>query len=78
MVKTFFSSKFYVPHLFFQVKRACIKMSEFYQVVKIDGKGFGCVATKDIKRGTLILKEKGQVFDNGSKSVTEDKRSFKE
>ena len=36
-------------------------MSEFYQVVKIDGKGFGCVATKDIKRGTLILREKAQL-----------------
>ena len=47
-------------------------MSAFYKVEKIVGKGFGCIATKDIKRGTLILKEKGQVFDNGSKSVTED------
>ena len=36
-------------------------MSEFYQVVKIEGKGFGCVATKDIKRGTLILREKAQI-----------------
>ena len=36
-------------------------MSEFYQIVKIDGKGFGCVATKDIKRGTLILREKAQM-----------------
>ena len=39
-------------------------MSEFYQVVEIDGKGLGCVATKDIKRGTLILKEKAQILRN--------------
>ena len=58
--------------------------SEFYQVVKIEGKGFGCVATKDIKRGTLILREKAQIFDketaekltpNGIKSVV---KSFKQ
>ena len=36
-------------------------MSEFYQVKKIDGKGLGCIATKDIKRGTLILREKAQM-----------------
>ena len=37
-------------------------MSEFYQVVPIDGKGLGCVATKDIKKGTLILREKAQIL----------------
>ena len=26
------------------------KMSDLFKVVKIDGKGFGCVATRDIKR----------------------------
>ena len=30
-------------------------MSELYQVKEIEGKGFGCVATRDIKSGTLIL-----------------------
>ena len=29
--------------------------------------GFGVIAKKDIKIGTLILKEKPQIFDNGSK-----------
>ena len=43
-------------------------MSEFYQVVKIDGKGFGCVATKDIKRGTLILREKAPIVIKEAKS----------
>ena len=33
-------------------------MSDFYKVVAIDGKGFGCVATKKIKPGTLIFSEK--------------------
>ena len=47
-------------------------MSEFYKVVKIDGKGFGCVATKDIKRGTLILREKAQMIYKNSEFVTSD------
>jgi hypothetical protein len=33
------------------------KMTDVYQVVSIEGKGRGIVATKFIKRGTLILKE---------------------
>ena len=36
--------------------------SDFYEVMQIEGKGLGCVATKDIKRGTLILREKAQIF----------------
>ena len=34
-----------------------LTMTELYQVVSIVGKGLGIVATKFIKRGTLILKE---------------------
>jgi hypothetical protein len=30
------------------------------------GKGFGVIAKKDIKIETLSLKEKPQIFDNGS------------
>ena len=38
-------------------------MNVLYKVVKIDSiKGYGCVALKDIKRGTLILREKPQFF----------------
>ena len=33
-------------------------MSDFYKLVAIEGKGFGCVATKKIKPGTLIFSEK--------------------
>ena len=34
---------------------------DLYQVVEIDGKGLGCVAIKDIKRGTVILRESPQL-----------------
>ena len=34
---------------------------EMYRVTPIEGKGFGIVATKFIKRGTLILEEKAQM-----------------
>ena len=37
-------------------------MSEVFKVVHIDGKGFGCIATKKIKYGTLILKENPQLL----------------
>ena len=37
-------------------------MSELYQVKEIEGKGFGCVATRDIKSGTLILSETPQLI----------------
>ena len=36
-------------------------MSDFYKLIEIDGKGFGCVATKKIKPGTLIFSEKPAV-----------------
>ena len=40
-----------------------------YKVVKIQGKGLGCMALKDIEKGTLILEEKPQcvaTFQNNS------------
>ena len=38
-------------------------MSELFKIVKIDGKGFGAIALKDIPaRGTLILREKPQLI----------------
>ena len=33
------------------------KMSDIYEVRKIEGKGYGCFALKNIKKGTLILQE---------------------
>ena len=33
----------------FSQRRRGIKMNSIYQIVQIDGKGFGCVALKDIK-----------------------------
>ena len=34
----------------------------YHEVVAIEGKGLGCVATKDIKKNTLILQEIPQIF----------------
>ena len=45
-------------------------MSDFYKLVAIDGKGFGCVATKKIKPGTLIFSEKSAVTALGNCSET--------
>ena len=41
-------------------------MSDFYKLVAIDGKGFGCVATKKIEPGTLIFSEKPAVTALGN------------
>jgi hypothetical protein len=43
-----------------------LKMSDLYELKSIDGKGLGAIAKQNIKRGTLILKEKPQIFDDGS------------
>ena len=37
-----------------------------YELKSIDGKGLGAIAKKNVKRGTLILEEKPQIFDDGS------------
>ena len=36
-------------------------MADLFDVKKVEGKGLGCFATKDIKRGTVILKEAPQI-----------------
>ena len=36
-------------------------MADLFEVRKVEGKGLGCFATKDIKRGTVILKEAPQI-----------------
>ena len=40
-------------------------MSKFYKVDEIDGKGFGCIALKNIEPGTVILTGKPDVFAEG-------------
>ena len=40
--------------------------NEYYYLMEMPGKGFGAIAKKEIKIGTLILKERPQIFDNGS------------
>ena len=39
-------------------------MSFVYEVTEIEGEGLGCVATKDIRKGSLILNENPQIFEN--------------
>ena len=48
-------------------------MVEYYKVIEIKGKGLGCIATQDIKRGTLILREAPQI--SGTQGQM-DERSF--
>ena len=40
-------------------------MSKFYKVDEIDGKGFGCIALKNIEPGTVILTGKPDVIAKG-------------
>lgn len=40
-------------------------MSDLYEHKKIDGKGYGCFALKDIKKGTLIVTESQKCFAEG-------------
>ena len=54
-------------------------MSEYYQVKKIEGKGMGCVALKEIKLGTMILQEKPQLkLKSGSWSFQDLLVAFKQ
>ena len=54
-------------------------MSKFYKVDEIDGKGFGCIALKNVEPGTVILEtgkpdvfaEGGERFSSPSKAVIE-------
>ena len=41
-----------------------------FKVVKIDGKGMGCIASKHIKKGTLILQEKPQCIVKNTQTTT--------
>ena len=36
-------------------------MTELFKVKEIDGRGLGCIATKDIKMGTVIMRETPQL-----------------
>ena len=43
-------------------------MSDLFKVADMDGKGLGCLALKDIKKGDLILKERLQCFIEGTQT----------
>ena len=38
-------------------------MENLFEIIEIKGKDYGCSAVKDLKKGTLILKEKPQLTD---------------
>ena len=38
-------------------------MENLFEITEIKGKDFGCSGLKDLKKGTLILKEKPQLTD---------------
>ena len=42
---------------------------QLYKVVEILGKGQGCVAMEEIKKGALILQEKSQIVDKTDQSM---------
>jgi len=47
-------------------------MADLFEVKKVEGKGLGCFAIKDIKRGTLILKEAPQIEQQPVKLDTDN------
>ena len=47
-------------------------MTDLFEVKKVEGKGLGCFAIKDIKRGTLILKEAPQIEQQPVKLDTDN------
>ena len=47
-------------------------MSDFHEIVEIDGKGFGCIAKTKIKPGTLIFSETPAVSTTGDYPGTID------
>ena len=62
-----------------ELKMSELKISEFYKVVEIEGKGMGCVALKEIKLGTMILQEKPQLkLKSGSWSFQDLMIAFKQ
>ena len=52
-------------------------MDGLFKIDKIDGKGYGWIALRDIKAGTLIYKEKKQfVVDSDQLSILDMMMSF--
>ena len=53
-------------------------MQHYFEVVSIEGKDLGCVALKDLKKGTLVLKEKPQFVSVTESSGMWKKESYSE
>ena len=43
--------------------------SSLYDIVELDGKGVGCIASQDIEKGTVILHEKPQFAVKGKAKI---------
>ena len=53
-------------------------MEHYFDVLNIEGKGLGCVALQDLKKGALILKEKPQFVSVTEPSGIWTKESYSE
>ena len=44
-------------------------MTEIYEVRESEGKKLGCFALQDIKKGSIIIKEKPRIVDKGHTDI---------
>ena len=51
--------------------------SDLYQVLEIEGKGLGCVASMNIEKGTLILSENPQIRGRISEELSSETKWIK-
>ena len=49
-----------------------------YSLTEIDGKGFGCISKREIKKGTLILREKPSLVFEDHKKTDFDFENFED
>ena len=52
-------------------------MSQFFEIVEIDGKGQGVIAKKNIKKGATILQEQPQLSTYGEADFIQAKNLMK-
>ena len=51
--------------------------SKLYKVMNLKGKGLGCVASKNIEKGALILSENPQIRGRNSEELTDETKWIK-
>ena len=59
--------------MFFLFATRVEAMSSLCEVIEIERKGLGCIATTDIKKGALILAEKPQLSVNSAETILSKK-----